>query len=80
MSKIFTARVAPIMPPEFIDTQVKAIEAWCRQHIGQALEVTASKDLHMLRLYDNRCEQIIPNTGLTLREYYESKLAWPGVK
>lgn len=40
------------------------IQAWCIQHVGVALPVTASKDFMMAELWDDRAVQVIPNTGL----------------
>lgn len=39
------------------------IRDWCREHIGQPLEVTCCKDYAMIQLWDDRCVQVIPNTG-----------------
>lgn len=54
--KIFTARAND---PDAIP----AIKAWCREHIGQELEITATKDYSMVELWDDRAVQVIPNTG-----------------
>lgn len=54
--RIFTARAGD---PE----TVPHIEAWCREHVGQVLPVTATKDYGMICLYDDRAVQVIPNTG-----------------
>jgi hypothetical protein len=59
--RIFTARVAPNSPDNTIAYQ--AIKAWCLKHIGQELSVTAIKDMQMVELWDDRCVQVIPNTG-----------------
>ena len=63
--KIFTARVARVDQAEECE---RAIRAWCLQHIGQELEVTCCKDLGMAVLYDDRCVQVIANTGLLLQD------------
>lgn len=57
--KIFTARVA------FGDRDncAPAIQDWCREHIGQALEVTCTKDYGLVELWDDRAVQVVPNTG-----------------
>lgn len=57
--KIFTARVA------FDDdgSVLRSIEVWCEKHIGVVLPVTCSKDYGMVELWDDRCVQVIPNTG-----------------
>lgn len=59
--RIFTARVGGLR----LDTeQIAAIEGWCRQHIGCTLPITATKDYGMIELWDDRCVQVIPNTGI----------------
>ena len=39
------------------------IEQWCLTHLGQKLEVTNIKDFGMITLYDDRCVQVVANTG-----------------
>lgn len=58
--KIFTARVS--VPHQEMEARA-AIRAWCIEHIGQALEVTCVKDTMMIELWDDRCVQVMPNTG-----------------
>jgi hypothetical protein len=36
---------------------------WLLDHIGQALEVTCTKDYGMIELWDDRAVRVIPNTG-----------------
>jgi hypothetical protein len=62
--KIFTARVSggPERANEVVQ-QREAIQDWCQQHLGARLEVTCRKDYAMIRLYDDRCIQVEPNTG-----------------
>ena len=57
--KIFTARVCTNEAE-----QIALIKAWCIQHVGQELEVTATKDFSMIELWDDRCIQVIPNKGV----------------
>ena len=57
--KIFTARVCTNDAE-----QIALIKAWCIQHVGQELEVTATKDFSMIELWDDRCIQVIPNKGV----------------
>jgi hypothetical protein len=52
----------------FADEQRELIAAWCEQHLGQRLKVTASKDLAMIELWDDRAVQVIPNTGRALQD------------
>ena len=39
------------------------IRAWCLEHLGQELPVTAVKDFDMVELWDDRCIQVVKNTG-----------------
>lgn len=59
--KIFTARVCS----GDVDQRI-AIKDWCKLHIGQELDVTALKDFAMIELWDDRCVQVIPNTGIPI--------------
>ena len=66
--KIFTARVSglrgnPGEPQTEAERSEQLIKAYCLKHIGQELEVTCKKDYGMIRLYDDRCIQVEPNTG-----------------
>jgi hypothetical protein len=54
--KIFTARASSPL-------QVAAIRAWLSRRGLPDLEVTNVKDLNMISLWDDRCVQVIPNTG-----------------
>ncbi len=76
--KIFTARAHPpyvstIKPDIGFDDVVDAIQNWCQEHIGECLEVTHSKDLHMIELWDDRCVQVQPNTGEPVT-FWESRV------
>lgn len=57
--RIVTARAAHKNPAE-----EKEIKAWCKQHLGQELEVTASKDFEMIELWDDRAIQVVTNRGI----------------
>lgn len=70
--KIFTARVCPT-PSHNKDGTQRDIEAvticiqdWCEQHIGVRFEVTCVKDFGMIELWDDRCVQVVANTGEAL--------------
>jgi hypothetical protein len=39
------------------------VKAWCKEHIGQELEVTNKKDYGMIELWDDRAVQVRRNTG-----------------
>lgn len=77
--RVFTARVcrdlelndaSPRAVIDEADLVRTTIIAWCEKHIGQALPVTCSKDMAMITLYDDRCVQVEPNTGIALVDYY----------
>ncbi len=61
--KIFTARACTGDAE-----QIALIKAWCVKHVGQELEVTATKDFAMIELWDDRCVQVVPNTGVPIKE------------
>ena len=58
--RIFTARVCHEEEREAV---VTAIDAWCLVHLGETLPVTNVKDFGMVELWDDRCVQVVPNTG-----------------
>lgn len=45
------------------------IEVWCQKHIGVKLPVTAVKDFGMVELWDDRCVQVRPNTGIPVLDF-----------
>jgi len=49
------------------------IEEWCRQHIGQVLEVTNVKDFGMIELWDDRAIQVESNTGIPVASCKDRK-------
>ena len=60
--KIFTARAAEPDPKRRVET-LQAIAEWSLDVFGTALPVTCIKDYGMVNLWDDRCVQVIPNTG-----------------
>ncbi len=60
--KIFTARVSAKHQKD-ADEARSYIELWCKEHIGQVLEITNEKDMMMKKLYDDRAVQVVQNTG-----------------
>jgi DNA ligase D-like protein (predicted 3'-phosphoesterase) len=56
--KIFTARMAGDD-----GTARRAIRKWCKDHIGQELEVTNRKDPHCVQIWDDRAVSVEKNTG-----------------
>jgi len=73
--RIFTARVWPLGTAKHYmmyedDQRVKdaklalrAIQKWCREHLGEVLKVTCIKDYGMLDLWDDRAVAIEKNKG-----------------
>jgi len=59
--RIFTARASE---PEAIPH----IEAWLEKHGLRGLAITMTKDFKMIELWDDRCIQVVPNTGMPLIE------------
>jgi hypothetical protein len=57
--RIFTARIDATNPAAV----KKNIQEWCKKNIGRTLPITNVKDLHMIRLYDDRAVQVEFNTG-----------------
>lgn len=77
--RIFTARIGPATDEEcqkqgqdcienFLVYQRGLIDQFCLDQFGQVLPITCTKDFHMYKLYDDRCVQVIPNTGQSLEE------------
>lgn len=62
--KIFTARAS-------IPEQIPFVKTWLKKHGLPDLEVTNSKDFGMVELYDDRCIQVISNTGELVQNNYE---------
>lgn len=74
--RIFTARVDgggtaskmgvdPEIVKKYEDREAitRMIQDWTEKHIGVRLPVTNAKDYGMIELWDDRCVQVIPNTG-----------------
>ena len=57
--KIVTARVAG----DHDGSERWRIKAWCKEHLGQDLEVTNKKDHGMIELWDDRAVEVRTNTG-----------------
>jgi hypothetical protein len=55
--RIFTARTGNGQK------SIDAVQAWCEEHLGKKLPVTATKDFSMTTLYDDRAIQVQKNTG-----------------
>lgn len=67
--RIFTARVSL---NEAMDNDSEILRAiyyiniWCKKHIGRVLPITCTKDRSMIKLWDDRCVQVVKNTGETI--------------
>ena len=55
--KIVTARA------QNPDEAIPPIKEWIKKHGLPELEITNAKDMDMIELWDDRCVQVIPNTG-----------------
>lgn len=77
--KIFTARVdggvaaleaglAEGAMFQDVERVKNIIQDWTEKHFGVRLPVTNQKDWGMIELWDDRCVQMVPNTGLTILE------------
>ena len=66
--RIFTARVCSIQSQEDIDIFLREYTRWCFRVFGRQLPVTCEKDWKMVELWDDRCVQIMPNTGIMVQD------------
>lgn len=48
--------------------ELAEIQDWLKEHIGQELALTCTKDYNMIELWDDRAIQVIPNTGQTVAD------------
>lgn len=58
--KIFTARADR-------PTEIVKVKEWLIANGLPNLEVTNRKDMFMIELWDDRCVQVIPNTGIAVK-------------
>ena len=49
-------------------TALEFIQDWCWKVLGFVPEITHEKDHLMVDLYDDRCHQVVPNTGEVVEE------------
>jgi hypothetical protein len=65
--RIFTARLGGWVEGSMDWANMyRVIEAWCLKHLGRTLPVTATKDMAMLELWDDRAVCVERNTGRIL--------------
>ena len=73
--KIFTARAGPQQTATSINKMISEIRIWLEVNgLPRDLEITATKDFRMIELWDDRCMQVIPNTGMHVLEHYKLQL------
>jgi hypothetical protein len=64
--RIFTARVHQYNPAR--EESSAAIDVWSMEQFGLKLPQTAEKDFMMVELWDDRCKQVVLNTGISVEE------------
>ena len=65
--KIFTARVSTEDEEEKV-SQIEKINAWVLEVFDTLLPITCCKDFGMLELYDDRCTEVVINTGRLVKD------------
>ena len=74
--RIFTARINPHRGQVTAMRARRAIEAWCKRHVGQVLPITYEKDWDMTLLFDDRARQVERDTGRVFcRRSRENRIA-----
>lgn len=89
--RIFTARIQPSPDEQawwdeanrlgfktvedWVKYQHQLVENFCIKHFGAPFKITACKDWRMITCYDDRCVQMVPNTGESLDERYKRNLS-----
>lgn len=64
--RIVTGRVGIKASDDIINRNSCTIQKFCIEHFGKPLPITCSKDQEMICLWDDRCVQVVTNTGATL--------------
>jgi hypothetical protein len=76
--RIFTARVDGDGEAHCnVEVVEGHIRRWCLEHVGRELPVTCKKDFGMIELWDDRCVQVVPNTGRTIADDVQSQRTAP---
>jgi len=75
--RIFTARVTEQATnrdgtPHDLAKVREVISTYCLKHLGRVLPITNIKDWDMMELWDDRCIQVRPNTGVSLADELEA--------
>jgi hypothetical protein len=72
--KIFTARVGPNQSATQLNNAFSEIKNWLEvNNLPRDLEITATKDYDMVELWDDRCVQVVQNTGIPIKEYITAR-------
>lgn len=73
--KIFTARASLSGRTEKeLEKQITEIRDWLELNgLPRTLEITCTKDFRMIELWDDRCKQVIPNTGVFVEDYVRAQ-------
>lgn len=72
--RIFTARVSTHQSPETIKLVKEAIQQWLRENGLPKMAITCEKDFSMIELWDDRCRQVQPNTGMEVHQFWGHRL------
>ena len=67
--RIFTARINRNRGQVKAMRARRAIEAWCKRHLGQVLPITYEKDWDMALLFDDKARQVEHDTGRVLASH-----------
>jgi hypothetical protein len=60
--KIFTSRASEV-------NQIPFVVDWCKEHIGQTLEVTNEKNPGCIKIFDDRVVRVLKNSGTPCCHY-----------
>lgn len=71
----YAGEVGPLPQRDWDNYQRSLIENFCIAQFGVPLPITCTKDFHMIALYDDRCVQVVSNTGETLEEQHAQQVA-----
>jgi len=69
--RIFTARISNWRGAS--SAVERRIKQWCKEHLGCEIPITCEKDLGMIELWDDRCVQVITNTGKSLADEFAAE-------
>ena len=61
--RVFTARAS-------VPEHIEPVEKWLKKNGLGGLRVTNEKDYRMLQLWDDRCVQVIPNSGELIKNVH----------